>query len=99
MVDEGWDRWGDDADAILALLHASQPTRDEVLEEAAKVAESFHGKAKRDRIAKGWKMSRFQPHERDEIAAEENGENIAAEQIAASIRALKGTSEKGGGHG
>lgn len=52
-------------------------------EEAAKIAESFIGKAKRDRIAKGWKMARFQPHERDEIAAEENGGNIVAHEIAA----------------
>lgn len=70
-------------------LAALTEARAKALEEAAEVAVSFVGKAKRDRIARGWKMSRYQPHERDEIAAEENGGNIAAEEIATAIRALK----------
>lgn len=60
-----------------------------VLERAAEVAEGHVGQMKRHRIAAGWKMERYQPWERDEIAARESQGNITAKSIATAIRSLK----------
>jgi hypothetical protein len=72
---------------ILASTQFAENANCSAWDEAARIADRFVGKAKRDRIARGWKMSRYQPHERDEIVAEENGGNIAATEIAAALRA------------
>lgn len=57
------------------------------LEAAAKVADAHKGSAEKRRKAKPWKPD---PEALDEIRTEERGENIAAEMIAAAIRAMKG---------
>lgn len=67
-------------------------TLDEVLELAAKVADRHKGAAERSRRAKKAHTYKFASDEaRMEIAAEERGEDIAAEIIAREIRKLIGT--------
>lgn len=69
-------------------LERSEAGRVQGLEEAAKVADAHRGRAAKERVQRGRRLSMLPPAVRDEILAEERGEDIAAELIAKDIRAL-----------
>lgn len=73
---------------LQALATARREGAEEMRERAARAARSHHGAAAKKRIDRGRKLSTFEPFERDEIQAEERGEDIAADVIARAIRAL-----------
>ena len=63
--------------------------RNAALEQAAELADRHSGEAGRIRLSKGFAFKRMSRDAQEEISAEERGEDIAAEIIAAAIRALK----------
>lgn len=61
---------------------------DIALKAAAEIAMDHKGSAERKRTERGLRLSKFSAYEQDEGVAEERGEDIASEMIAAAILAL-----------
>lgn len=61
---------------------------DMALKAAAEIAMDHKGSAERKRTERGLRLSKFSAYEQDEVVAEERGEDIASEMIAAAILAL-----------
>ena len=73
----------EDADNIIAdMKNAAAHTR----ERCAKIAMKHRGEAAKRRKMRGQSLSSFTDEHQAEIRAEERGEDIAAEMIAAAIR-------------
>lgn len=78
-------------DALIAA-HAVAEKEGATLVEAEReacesIARDQKGKARTERLRKGMKLGHLSQEANDEIIAEERGENIASEEIAAAIRA------------
>jgi hypothetical protein len=83
-------REGDAAALTLAgqFRVEAEAALDIALKAAADIAKDHKGSAKRKRIERGLRLSKFSAYEQDEIIAEERGEDIASEMIASAILAL-----------
>ena len=67
---------------------AASAVLDIALKVAADIAKDHKGSAKRKRIERGLRLSKFSTYEQDEILAEERGGDIASGIIASAILSL-----------
>lgn len=75
--------WGFTPKDIAAAIRAAV---EEEREACAEIAQRHKGAAQKRRRDRGQKLSLYEPFEQNEIVAEERGEDIAADIIAAAIR-------------
>ena len=80
----------EEQEADMAEIDAerAREERRRVLEEAVAIAKAHKGTAKAERLARGMKLGFLDREAQTEIAAEERGEDIAADKIADAIHAL-----------